>query len=79
MRILYFASVRDGVGMGEETLDLPEGLSTAGDLATWLETRAPVFADRARLRVAVDQVMADFDTDIRDAREVAFFPPVTGG
>ena len=79
MRILYFASVREAMGVGEETIDLPADVATAGDLADLLELRSPVFADRARLRVAVDQEMASFDADIRDATEVAFFPPVTGG
>lgn len=77
--ILYFAGVRDAVGTGEELVDLPEGIGTVADLAEWLATRHPVFADRDRLRVAVDQVMAGFDTDISGAREIAFFPPVTGG
>ena len=77
--ILFFAWVRDAVGTGEEQFDLPEGLGTVADLADWLATRHPVFADRDRLRVAVDQVMAGFDTDISGAREIAFFPPVTGG
>lgn len=79
MRILYFASVREAMGVGEETIDLPADVATARDLADLLELRSPVFADRARLRVAVDQEMASFDADIRDATEVAFFPPVTGG
>lgn len=79
MRVLYFASVREAMGTGEETIDLPADVATAGDLADLLEARSPVFADRARLRVAVDQEMAGFDSDIRAAKEVAFFPPVTGG
>jgi sulfur-carrier protein len=77
--ILYFAWVRDAVGLAEERIDLPEGVATVADLADWLAERHPVFADRERLRVAVDQVMARFDTDIRNAGEIAFFPPVTGG
>ena len=77
--ILYFAWVRDAVGVSEERVDLPDGVVTVADLADWLAKRHPVFADRDRLRVAVDQVMARFDSDIRDAKEVAFFPPVTGG
>ena len=79
IKILYFAWVRDAVGVAEETVALPDGVVTVGDLADWLAIRHPVFADRARLRVAVDQVMAGFDTDISGADEIAFFPPVTGG
>jgi sulfur-carrier protein len=77
--LLYFAKLREAVGTGEERITLPEHVATVGDLADWLEQRYPVFADRDRLRVAVDQEMARFDTDIRAAREIAFFPPVTGG
>jgi sulfur-carrier protein len=77
--LLYFAKLREEVGRGEECIELPEGVATVGDLADWLERRHPVFADRERLRVAVDQTMARFDSDIRNAREIAFFPPVTGG
>ena len=47
--------------------------------ADWLATRDPGFATREKLRVAVDQEMADWKTDVRTAREIAFFPPVTGG
>lgn len=79
VRLLYFARLREAMGTGEEVLDLPADVITAGDLADWLTQRSPVFADRDRLRVAVDQHIASFDTDIRAAREVAFFPPVTGG
>lgn len=79
IRILYFAGVRDAVGMAEERRDLPGDVVTAGDLADLLATRWPVFADRGRLRVAVDQVMARFDSPLAGAREIAFFPPVTGG
>ena len=78
-KILYFAWVRDAVGVAEETARLPDGVATVADLADWLAIRHPIFADRARLRVAVDQVMAGFDTDISGANEIAFFPPVTGG
>ena len=77
--ILYFAWVRDAVGVAEERIELPEGVRTVADLSHWLAARYPIFADRDRLRVAVDQVMARFDTDISGATEIAFFPPVTGG
>lgn len=77
--LLYFAKVREAVGKGEERIELPEGVSTVADLADWLAGSYPIFADRDRLRVAVDQVMARFDTDIGGATEIAFFPPVTGG
>lgn len=77
--LLYFARVREAVGKGEEQIDLPADVSTVAELADWLADRHPVFTDRDRLRVAVDQVMASFGTDVRAAKEIAFFPPVTGG
>ena len=77
--LLYFANVREAVGLGEELIDLPAGVATVADLADWLARRHDIFADRDRLRVAVDQVMARFDTSIVGALEIAFFPPVTGG
>lgn len=77
--LLYFAKLREMVGTSEQRLELPEGIETVSQLADWLAERHPAFADRVRLRVAVDRVMADFATDVRDAKEVAFFPPVTGG
>ena len=77
--LLYFAQVREAVGRGSATIDLPDGIATAGDLVDWLAQRYPVFANRSRLHVAIDQVMAGFDTTIGSAREIAFFPPVTGG
>ncbi len=77
--LLYFAKVREAVGTGEERIDLPKSISTVADLADWLAERHSIFADRGRLRVAVDQVMARFDTPISGASEIAFFPPVTGG
>jgi sulfur-carrier protein len=77
--ILYFARIREAVGVGEERVELPAGVTTVVGLVDWLAVRHPVFVERDRLRVAVDQVMADFDTPIGDASEIAFFPPVTGG
>jgi sulfur-carrier protein len=83
IRILYFAWVRDLVGTDGEEVVLSAELSTIGDLATFLAARgagyAEAFTDRSRLRVAIDQVMATFAASIAGAREIAFFPPVTGG
>ena len=79
VKLVYFAWVRDATGVAEDTVELPDDVATVADLADWLAIRNPVFADRDRLRVAVDAVMARFDTNIRRAKEVAFFPPVTGG
>ncbi|WP_308909353.1 molybdopterin converting factor subunit 1 [Pseudokordiimonas caeni] len=83
MLILYFASLRERVGYGEETLDVPTDIVTIADLARWLSTRSEghseALANTAAIRVARDQVHVDFDAPVEGAREIAFFPPVTGG
>ena len=83
MDLLYFAWVREAVGSGHEAIDPPENAATVADLLDWLAARderhAAAFADRTRLRAAVDQQFADLDAPIAGAREIAIFPPVTGG
>lgn len=83
MRLLYFASVRQKLGLGEETLTLPGDVTTVGALAAFLAARGPsyaaVFTDLRPLRAAVNQTHAHFDDPVGDGDEVAFFPPVTGG
>ena len=82
MRVLYFAWLRERVGAGEEEVE-PGDAATAGELVRSLIARderyARAFEDLASVRVAVDQQMGDLETPIGGAREVAFFPPVTGG
>lgn len=81
--LLYFSWVREAIGMGGETLELPGDLVTVSDLIDWLAMRseghARAFAERARLRAAVDQVFVGLDAPLGRPREVAIFPPVTGG
>ena len=83
VRILYFASVRDAMGREAEAIDLPAGVATVAGLVDWLATRdaagAAAFADRTRLRAAIDQRVAPLDAPVADGQEVALFPPVTGG
>jgi len=83
MRVLYFAWVREAVGTGEEVVDPPAGVGTVDALIDWLADRgdayAHAFADRTRLRAAVDQAFVPLGTSIAGATEVAIFPPVTGG
>jgi sulfur-carrier protein len=82
VRVLYFAWLRERIGMDAEDVDVLAG-ETAGDLAARLRARGgghgEAFADLSRIRCAVDQAMAALDAPIGDAREIAFFPPVTGG
>lgn len=83
MNIRYFAWVREKVGCEEETLDLPETVATVTDLIAWLksldEQHAAAFEEEETIRVALDQVHVEHDAKIGNAREVAFFPPMTGG
>lgn len=79
--ILYFAWVRERIGVTRETVQT--GAGTVSELVADLAGRdaryAAAFADPGALRVAVDQTLSDFDAPLTDAREVAFFPPMTGG
>jgi molybdopterin synthase sulfur carrier subunit len=83
MQLLYFAWVRERIGMGAEQVTPPPEVVTVADLVGWLSTRseghAAAFADPSRLRAAVDQAFVPLDTPLAGAREVAIFPPVTGG
>ncbi|ODP36188.1 molybdopterin converting factor subunit 1 [Sphingomonas turrisvirgatae] len=83
MRVLYFAWVREQIGMSEESVDPPEAVCTVADLAEWLKDRTPGHAtalrDLTRLRAAVDQQFVPLDSTLGNAKEVAIFPPVTGG
>jgi molybdopterin synthase sulfur carrier subunit len=81
--LLYFAWVREAIGTGQERCEPPAEAATIADLIDWLTTQsdghARAFADRARLRAAIDQRFVPLDAPIAGAREVAIFPPVTGG
>lgn len=81
--ILYFAWLRERVGVAEETLSPPDSVATVADLVTWLagldQRHAAAFKDRETVRCAVNQEFADSATTLRPGDEVAFFPPVTGG
>ncbi len=83
MKILYFASLKEKIGRSEEDIDCPPGAQTVGDLLGWLQARgegyAHAFEDIALIKAAVDQEHATLDAPIAGAREIAFFPPVTGG
>lgn len=83
MRVLYFAWLRERVGRAEEEIAPPADVETVGDLVAWLKERGPEFAmafeNESVVRAALDQTHASPDTPLGDAREVAFFPPMTGG
>lgn len=81
--IRYFAWVRERIGLSEERLALPETVVTAGDLVRWLAERGEAYAFAFEtpdtIRVAVDQLHIEQDEPLGDAREIALFPPMTGG
>ena len=83
VKLLYFAWVRERVGKGEEVLELPAGIATVGELMTWLAGRgeeyAFAFENPKVVRAAIDRTHVKADATIEGAREVAFFPPMTGG
>lgn len=79
--ILYFAWLRERIGLPRETVDSDAATPRAliVELAARSDGHAAAFDDIAALRCALDQVLADLDAPLGDAREVAFFPPMTGG
>ena len=83
MRLLYFAWVKEKTGIAAEDVTLPESVATVAELIAWLKTRGPEFAnafDQAEvIRTAIEQAHVHQDAKIGEAREIAFFPPVTGG
>ena len=80
VQVFYFASLREALGTGRETLELPADVSTVGGLRDWLASHGRErLASAKNLRCAVNQDMAGPDAAIRDGDEIAFFPPVTGG
>ncbi len=83
MKVRYFAWMKRTVGVAEEEIALPAGVATVADLVALLRTRSPghaeALADGAAFGAAVDQRTATFDVKLAGAREVAFFPPFTGG
>ncbi len=83
LHILYFAWLRERVGVSEERVTLPDGIATVGGLVAWLRARSPghaaAFAVPRTVRCAVNQDFAAPEDPVRPGDEVAFFPPVTGG
>ncbi|MET0267746.1 MAG: molybdopterin converting factor subunit 1 [Duganella sp.] len=80
--VKFFASVREAVGVASETLALPAGVTTVGQLREHLAGRGDHWSQALSspaLRMAYNQVMCNADADVLDGAEVAFFPPVTGG
>ena len=81
MEVLYFAWVRERIGLPRERVETAAGTvrELVGELIAREPRYAAAFEDLTALRVAVDQQLTDFDAPLAGAREVAFFPPMTGG
>jgi len=83
MKVKYFAWVRERIGKAEETVEPPPSVRTVDDLIVWLagrgETYAHAFETPRAIRAAIDHAHVKPDTVIAGAREIAFFPPMTGG
>jgi molybdopterin synthase sulfur carrier subunit len=83
MKVLYFAWVRERIGKAEETVEPPAAVRTVGDLIGWLTTRgdeyAYAFETPKVIRAAIDHTHVKPEAVIAGAREIAFFPPMTGG
>tara|TARA_R110000868_G_scaffold163559_2_gene395799 strand:- start:1278 stop:1529 length:252 start_codon:yes stop_codon:yes gene_type:complete len=83
VKLLYFASLRQKIGLPEEDVDVPANVRNVADLIDWLMTRGPgyeaAFENRKLIRAAIDQEHAKLDALLGSPKEVAFFPPVTGG
>ncbi|MGQ0674008.1 MAG: molybdopterin converting factor subunit 1 [Hyphomicrobium sp.] len=83
VRLVYFAWVRERIGRAEETLVIPPGIADVAQLMAWLAARSPEYADAFKrpeiIRAAIDRAHVRSDQPLAGAREIAFFPPVTGG
>ena len=84
MKLLYFSWIRERVGMGEESIDLPADVATIADLIAWQKSRGEefeaAFEHETAVRVALDQEHCDDrQTPLAGVSEIAFFPPMTGG
>ena len=83
VKLLYFAWVREKIGRAEEVVDLPAGVETVADVVAWLRQRGAeyeaAFARPGIVRAAIDKRHVQLSSAIAGAREIALFPPVTGG
>ena len=83
VKLRYFAWVRERIGKPEEEVDPPAGIATVAELISWLSRRGEEYAhafDNPRvIRAAIDHTHVKADAPIKNAREIAFFPPMTGG
>ncbi|MBZ9852573.1 molybdopterin converting factor subunit 1 [Mesorhizobium sp. CA13] len=82
-KLIYFAWVRERIGKPDEDVDLPHGVDTVADLLRWLKSRGEEYERALQypdvIRVAINQEHVEHGEKISGAREIALFPPMTGG
>ncbi|MBZ9921119.1 MULTISPECIES: molybdopterin converting factor subunit 1 [unclassified Mesorhizobium] len=82
-KLIYFAWVRERIGKPDEDVDLPHGVDTVADLLRWLKSRGEEYDHALQypdvIRVAINQEHVEHGEKIAGAREIALFPPMTGG
>jgi sulfur-carrier protein len=83
VKFVYFAWVREKIGRASETVEVPANIATVNEVIEWLAKRGPeyasAFAKPNLIRTAINQAHVRPDAPLKGAREIAFFPPVTGG
>jgi molybdopterin synthase sulfur carrier subunit len=83
IRLVYFAWVRERIGKTDEDVDLPNEVGTVAELVQWLKGRGEeyeyAFENESVVRAAINHTHVKADAAIAGAREIAFFPPMTGG
>jgi molybdopterin synthase sulfur carrier subunit len=83
LRVLYFAGLRERVGLASEEIEVPADIRTCADVRAWLRERggawAEALAEGTNVRIALNQRIVRAETALEEGAELAFFPPVTGG
>lgn len=83
IKILYFAAIKETIGKNEETISLPTEIKTISQFIDWLFLRhknfATNFKNKKQIRVAIDCQHVEHKTKIKEAKEIAIFPPMSGG
>ena len=83
MRVLYFAKVREIIGLTEENIDLPSNVQTVEDFLDYLISKENKYdlalSNKETIHIACDENHVDKDFILKNTKEIAIFPPVTGG
>lgn len=81
--MIYFSWIRENIGKNEENIEVPENIKTIKELIEWLKTKGEeykqTFENAENIKVAIDQEHVKHETTIKNAKEIALFPPMSGG